>query len=260
MLIGFLDSGIDYQSALFRRLDGSTRIEAIWDQTIQSGTPPESFAYGSEYTRDMIDEALRSDDPPSLVPSVDETGHGTYAASLAAGSADAGQQFLGAAPGRPSLLSNSSRPNNISGTIISSPGRHLLSGNRSDAGAPLPQRPGGFLGMPLVVCMTCCTSMGGHGYSPLPFLIDGYSTRADHITVAGTGNEGDQRHHYYGSVDSSLEGRPWSSGSTKMSPGSRWNCGRKCPISSPSPSCRLPGKIHPGSRSGPMPDGRGFSV
>src|SRR5699024_5076003 len=99
VLIVFLDSGIDYQSALFRRLDGSTRIEAIWDQTIQSGTPPEAFAYGSEYTRDMIDEALRSDNPLSLVPSVDETGHGTYAASLAAGSADAGQQFLGAAPG-----------------------------------------------------------------------------------------------------------------------------------------------------------------
>lgn len=40
VLIGFLDSGIDYENAVFRRLDGSTRIAAIWDQTVQTGTPP----------------------------------------------------------------------------------------------------------------------------------------------------------------------------------------------------------------------------
>ena len=43
VLIGFLDSGIDYLSPLFRNLDGSTRILSIWDQTIQTGTPPDNF-------------------------------------------------------------------------------------------------------------------------------------------------------------------------------------------------------------------------
>ena len=33
VLIGFLDSGIDYESQVFRNSDGSTRIMAIWDQT-----------------------------------------------------------------------------------------------------------------------------------------------------------------------------------------------------------------------------------
>lgn len=42
ILIGFLDSGIDYQNPVFRHLDGSTRIAAIWDQTVQSGTPPKT--------------------------------------------------------------------------------------------------------------------------------------------------------------------------------------------------------------------------
>ena len=37
MLIGFLDTGIDYPNAVFRGLDGSTRILGIWDQTIQDG-------------------------------------------------------------------------------------------------------------------------------------------------------------------------------------------------------------------------------
>ena len=98
VLIGFLDSGIDYTSGLFRSLDGRTRIAAIWDQTVQTGTPPRGLAYGSEYTEEMINEALRSETPLAIVPSEDETGHGTYAASLAAGSAEPGQQFLGAAP------------------------------------------------------------------------------------------------------------------------------------------------------------------
>ena len=84
ILIGFLDSGIDYQNPIFRNLDGSTRIAAIWDQTVQSGTPPAGFAYGSEYTEEMLNEALRAENPLEIVPSTDDTGHGTFTASLAA--------------------------------------------------------------------------------------------------------------------------------------------------------------------------------
>ena len=87
VLIGFLDSGIDYTNPVFRDPAGDTRIAAIWDQTVQSGRPPEGFAYGTEFSRETIDAALRLEDPLSLVPSVDETGHGTYTASLAAGGA-----------------------------------------------------------------------------------------------------------------------------------------------------------------------------
>lgn len=65
VLIGFLDSGIDYQNKVFRNLDGTTRIAAIWDQTIQSGTPPRDFFYGSEYRKEEIDLALSSDSPLS---------------------------------------------------------------------------------------------------------------------------------------------------------------------------------------------------
>ena len=43
-LIGIVDTGIDYTNPLLRDPDGSTRIAAIWDQTIQSGTPPQGFA------------------------------------------------------------------------------------------------------------------------------------------------------------------------------------------------------------------------
>ena len=58
VMIGFVDTGIDYTHPVFRALDGGTRIAAIWDQTVQSGTPPEGFAYGSEFTKAQINEAL----------------------------------------------------------------------------------------------------------------------------------------------------------------------------------------------------------
>ena len=98
VLIGFIDTGIRYEDMVFRNLDGSTRIIAIWDQTIQSGKLPEYLPYGSEYTRDMIDEALRSEHPLEIVPTMDTNGHGTFVASVACGSADAENVFMGMAP------------------------------------------------------------------------------------------------------------------------------------------------------------------
>ena len=120
VLIGFLDSGIDYQNKVFRNLDGTTRIAALWDQTIQSGTPPRDFFYGSEYRKEEIDLALSSDSPLSQVPSVDIDGHGTYIASLAAGNADADEQFLGAAPESTLAVVKLNKRSNICGIITAS--------------------------------------------------------------------------------------------------------------------------------------------
>lgn len=203
VLIGFLDSGIDYTSELFRTLDGTTRIAAIWDQTVQTGTPPEGLAYGSEFTEEMINEALRSEMPLEIVPSTDETGHGTYAASLAAGSAEPGQQFLGAAPEAAIAVVKLKGAKQylrdyyfIPEAAVCYQETDLMLGLRylNDLGDSL--------GLPLVMCMTVGSSMGGHiGTLPLPFLIDGYSTRANRISVIGVGNEADKRHHYYNVIE-----------------------------------------------------------
>ena len=53
---------------------------------------------GTEYTKAMIDEALASDNPLSIVPSTDANGHGSVMASLAAGSPIEEGRFTGAAP------------------------------------------------------------------------------------------------------------------------------------------------------------------
>lgn len=98
VLIGFVDTGIDYQNEVFRNSDGSSRILRIWDQSIRSEDTPEGFLYGTEYTKEQIDMALLTDAPLRVVPHRDEEGHGTFMAGLAAGSEKLSEKFAGVAP------------------------------------------------------------------------------------------------------------------------------------------------------------------
>lgn len=98
-IFALIDTGISYENPVFRYSDGSSRILALWDQTDQSGEPPEGFVYGTEYTRERINEALMAENPHEIVPQRDEIGHGTAIASIAAGSSlGGGVTFTGAAP------------------------------------------------------------------------------------------------------------------------------------------------------------------
>ena len=67
VLLGIIDTGIDYRNPLFRNTDGTTRILGIWDQTATGSFSMESsrgasyeFLYGKEYRKEQIDEALAS--------------------------------------------------------------------------------------------------------------------------------------------------------------------------------------------------------
>lgn len=79
VIVAVIDSGIDYSHPDFRNEDGTTRIIALWDQTIP-GNPPEGFDTGTVYTRDKINEALKTPMPDrmNIVPSTDLSTHGTH--------------------------------------------------------------------------------------------------------------------------------------------------------------------------------------
>lgn len=57
ILVGIVDSGVDYFHPDFRNEDGSSRILRLWDQSV-NGNPPESYVTGTEYTKEEIDKAL----------------------------------------------------------------------------------------------------------------------------------------------------------------------------------------------------------
>ena len=51
VLVGIVDSGIDYTLEEFRNVDGRTRIVSLWDQSI-AGNPPQGYDVGTEYTQE----------------------------------------------------------------------------------------------------------------------------------------------------------------------------------------------------------------
>ncbi|MDQ2740748.1 MAG: S8 family serine peptidase [Chloroflexota bacterium] len=76
VLVGIIDSGIDYRNQDFRNPDGSTRIVAIWDQSTD-GKPPAGFHFGFACDAASINNGS--------CPERDTDGHGTHVAGIAAG-------------------------------------------------------------------------------------------------------------------------------------------------------------------------------
>lgn len=202
VLIGFLDSGIDYQNPIFRNLDGTTRIAGIWDQTIQDGTPPAVFAYGSEYTREQIDQALLLENPLNLVPSVDTDGHGTFTASLAAGSGNPEEAFLGAAPDAViGVVKLKQAKQYLRDYYFISKDTVCYQENDILLGLHYLEQLAKQLNLPLVYCISVGSSAGGHvGALPLSQILNNYGAYANRVPVVGTGNESDKRHHFYNEI------------------------------------------------------------
>ena len=195
-----IDSGIDYTNRVFRREDGSSRILAIWDQEDQSGVAPEGFLYGSEYSKEQIEEALLSDNPYELVPVRDVAGrHGTALASIAAGSnVEEGTVFLGAAPDSDIVVVKLKQAKQylrdyylIPENAMCYQENDILTALKYALRYVIP------LSRPVCICLGVGTSYGDHaGNSLLERYINRLNTIRNVAVVLPAGNEGNAGHHY----------------------------------------------------------------
>lgn len=200
--VAIIDTGIDYNNPAFIRDDGTSRILAIWDQTDETGTPPEGFWYGSFYTRENINEALASRNPLNIVPVRDITGrHGTAVASIAAGrikSENGGDSYRGAAYEADIIVVKLKQIKDYLRQYYSIPSdvpcygeNDILTALKFVSSFLVP------LQRPVSVCLGIGSSFGPHeGKSILSRYIQKLSYKRNLCISVTGGNEGNEEHHF----------------------------------------------------------------
>ncbi|MDO5517090.1 MAG: S8 family peptidase, partial [Clostridium sp.] len=207
VLVGIIDTGIDYLSKEFMREDDTTRVVRIWDQTIDGDTPVEGVKFGTEYTEDQINQAIAlsnsGGDPYSIVPSKDDDGHGTMSAGIIGGRG-INPDLIGAAPNCDFIV-----------VKVKPVGEFVLNYGGVD---PSKTAYGNIelilairylsimssrLKRPLVLYFPFGTNIGAHdGTGDIEGILETQGRRVGVVPAVGTGNQGDTQTHIEGKFDS----------------------------------------------------------
>jgi subtilisin family serine protease len=207
VLIGIIDTGIDYMNGAFKNADGTTRIMSIWDQTINNiDSKPTGFLYGTEYTQDQINLALSSTDPLTVVSSTDYNGHGTSLAGIAAGTRNEAEKFSGiAVDSKFVVVKLKPAKNFLKNFFFIPPDAVCYQENDIMMGVKYLLGVARNLNRPISICIGLGTSQGAHNaQSPLSTYLTSISAqRGVGISIAA-GNEGNRGHHYSAVVDTAI--------------------------------------------------------
>jgi subtilisin family serine protease len=206
VLIGMIDTGIDYTNPVFFHEDGTSKIVSIWDQTIDSGQYPENFFYGTEYLAEAINQALASENPLEIVPSVDDIGHGTMLAGIAAGNEVEESDFSGVAPDSELVIVKLKQTKPVLRDYFIIP-QDVPAYQENDLmwGLQYVVDFARRLQRPIAICIGVGSSQGSH---------DGKGAFSNQLSVAAdfpgvvvsvaAGNEGNARRHFYSEINSEL--------------------------------------------------------
>ncbi len=204
IILGIIDTGVDYRHPAFVNEDTTSRIGVIWDQSIPTedsrGLSQGMVSYGTVFNREQINRALSSENPYDLVPTIDENGHGTFLAGVAAGRIIEEEDFQGVAP----LCE-------LAVVKLKQAKEYLRKYWLIPDGVPAFQETDIFLAIrflqeyayeqnkPFVILLGCGTNSGNHAESDyLKNYINNISTFSGRCIVMAAGNEGSLGHHYMG--------------------------------------------------------------
>lgn len=193
ILVGVVDSGVDYFHPDFRNEDGSSRILRLWDQSV-NGNPPEGYITGTEYTKKEIDKALALGETEGrrLVSSRDFSGHGTAVLGIAAGNGRASDGVNRGVACESDLLvvkMKNAGENSFPRTTELMEGIDYLI------------RQAVKLGKPIAINISFGNNYGSHqGDSLLETYISNAANVGRSVICVGSGNNGNDRIHTAGQI------------------------------------------------------------
>ncbi len=188
ILIGFVDTGIDYTHPVFLRADGTSRVETIWDQEDQRGTPPDGLEFGTLFTEEEI--------AAGAAPK-DENGHGTFLAGVAAGKEDREAEFTGVAS-LATIVMVKLKQAKVPLKQYFGIREEISAYSEADVmlGVRFLIEYAARVRKPLVLCIGIGNSLGSHeGTTPLSLYLNSLAYRPNVCIIAAAGNEGNTRHH-----------------------------------------------------------------
>ena len=180
ILVGFLDTGIDYTHNAFKDDEGNTRIEYIYD-----------LENGVVYDKNKINEALKSEDPISIVPEIDLSGHGTHVAGIACAGGNINFDNYGVAYKSSIAMVKITGENSLRAALST----QLMRGLK------FLMDKSNEINKPLVVNISLSTNDGSHnGSSLLEKYIQTFTQLQKAVIVVAAGNEGNSAHHVGGKM------------------------------------------------------------
>ncbi len=210
VLVGIIDTGIDYSNPIFRDAQGDSRILRIWNQETSQGNPPEGFLYGTEYNRAEIEIALREAEEgiedSGQWPPRDTNGHGTLLASLAAGGQDLPGDFVGAAPESELVIVHlKEAKKDLRDFFFYPEGIPIYQENDIMTGVAYLEQVAMQEGKPLVILIGLGSNAGSHvGADPLSASLNLFGVKTGYAAVVAAGNQAVAQHHFAGSSTSAI--------------------------------------------------------
>jgi len=205
VLVGIVDTGIDYLNEEFIREDDTSRVVSIWDQSIKDNTD-ESVYIGQVYSNEQINNAIiakrNNGNPYEIVPSRDEVGHGTKVAGII-GARGTTNQFQGVAHECGfvivKLLESAYFRRQIEENGV--PYNPVYTASEIVSGLEYLRRVAAERRQPMVIYLGAGSTEGSHdGFNLVSRYITSLGSIRGLCFVAGVGNEGDSQGHASGYI------------------------------------------------------------
>lgn len=205
VLLGFVDTGIDFAEEVFRNADGSTKLAALWDQTIaeendrymQMETGSAEAFYGQVFSSEQLNAALQLENPYGEIASRDENGHGSAVARAASAVAPlAAIAMVKLKQAKPYLREFFQIPE---AAFCAAEDDIIYGVEWLFALARQEERP-------LVLCLALGSNQGNHtGQTVLSRYLDNVAQIPGVCVCTAAGNEGGSGHHFFGRVTGDYE-------------------------------------------------------